>query len=391
MRYSVYYGRNIFIVSVHGRVVRVKRKIMNAERLHAIVLVLSKEMSKTNTVGKLQELINALSRVVNNPNPGYQQTLAQNLKEMYAAVTDAPSDQFSPVWRQILAEIGGENFFGSKLKVNIEAIFSQNQITPAVALDELQQLHNGLQAFKTALDQCSTSLKHFEIGDEKLTPGECEIGVLIPRSAIENKLINFAEELEELSFILDTFSEVVTGTRDSQTIRTISSSDLLVYLQAAAPFAACVAVCVERVVTLYKQLVEIRKLHEEMRKQGVPEKAMSEIENYANNLMLNGIEKIAIDVVNEYHKKDDMERKNELTNAVRIALNKIANRIDNGFNIEVRVAPLTKSDEQEKENKELRKAVESIQSATANMQFLKLEGKPILKLPEGKEDLKKNE
>jgi hypothetical protein len=38
---------------------------MNAERLHAIVLVLSQEMSKTNIVGKLQELINALSQVVN--------------------------------------------------------------------------------------------------------------------------------------------------------------------------------------------------------------------------------------------------------------------------------------------------------------------------------------
>lgn len=360
---------------------------MNAERLHAMVLVLSKEMSKTNTVGKLQEVINALQRVIGSPNPGHQQTLAQNLKAIYEAVTDTPSDQFSPVWRQTLVEIGGENFFGSKLKATIEAIFSQNQITPAAALDELQKLHNGLQAFKTALDQCSASLAHFKIGDEKLAAGECEVGILIPRRAIDNKLINFAEELKELNFIFGTFSELVTGTKDSQTIRTISSSDLLVYLQATVPFAVCVVFCVEHVVALYKQLLEIRKLHQEMRKQGVPEKAMSDIGKYADDLMLKGIEKIATDVVNEYHKKkDDKERRNELTNAVRISLNKIANRIDNGFNIEVRVGPLPKSDE---EDKELRKAVESIQLATVNMQFLKLEGKPILKLPEGKEDLKK--
>ena len=364
---------------------------MNAERLHAIVLALSQEMSKTNTVGKLQELINALSQVVNQSHPANQQTLAQNLKAMYAAVTDAPSDQFSPAWRQVLVEIGGEDLFGSMLKGNIEAIFSRNQITPAVALDELQQLHKRLQAFRTALDQCSTSLKHFKIGDEKLAPGECEIGMLIPRGAVENKLINFADELKELSFILNTFSEVATGTKDDLTIRTISSSDLLVYLQASAPYAAFVAICIERVVALYKQLVEIRKLHQEIRQQGVPEKEMSGIENYANNLMIKGIEKIAVEMVNEYHKKDDKERKNELTNAVRISLNKIANRIDQGFNIEVRVAPLPKPDNQEKENKELRKAVETIQSATANMQFLKLEGKPILKLPEGKEEPKTKE
>lgn len=364
---------------------------MNAERLHAIVLVLNQEMSKMNTVGKLQELINALTQLVNQPHPSHQQTLAQNLKAMYAAVTDAPSDKFSPAWRQILVEIGGANLFGSVLKGDIEAIFARNQITPAVALDELQQLHNRLQSFKTALDQCSASLKYFKIGDEKLAPGECEIGVLIPRNAVKNKLIDFAEELEELGFILNTFAEVATGSKDDLAIRTISSSDLLVYLQASAPYAACVAVCIERVVALYKQLIEIRKLHQEIQQQGVPEQDMSGIEKYANQLMENGIDKIAVDVVNDYHKKDDKGRKNELTNAVRISLNKMANRIDHGFNIEVRVAPIPKPKEEEKENKELNKAIEAIQAATANMQFLKLEGKPILKLPEGNEKPKKKE
>lgn len=364
---------------------------MNAERLHAIVLVLNHEMSDTNTVGKLQELINALSQVVNQPHPSHQQNLSQNLKAMCAAVTETPSDAFSPAWRQILDEIGGGNLFGKVLKTDIETIFARNQITPAVALEELQQLHKRLQSFKMALEQCAASLKHFKIGDEKLAPGECEIGVLIPRVAVENKLNDFAEELKELGFILNTFAEVATGNKDDLTIRTISSSDLLVHLQASAPYAACVAVCIERVVTLYKQLLEIRKLHQEIRKQGVPDKEVSGIENYANQLMEKGIEKIAVDVVNEYHKKDDQGRKNELTNAVRISLNKVANRIDHGFNIEVRVARIPKPEDQGKENKELQKAIEAIQVATANMQFLKLEGKPILKLPEGNEKPKKKE
>ena len=107
--------------------------------------------------------------------------------------------------------------------------------------------------------------------------------------------------------------------------------------------------------------------------------------------MEKGIDKIAVEVVNEYHKKDDKGRKNELTNAVRISLNKVANRIDQGFNIEVRVAPTPKSEDEEKENKELQKAIAAIQAATANMQFMKLEGQPILRLPEGKEKPKKKE
>ncbi|MBI5599414.1 MAG: hypothetical protein HY890_06720 [Deltaproteobacteria bacterium] len=368
---------------------------MNAERLHAIVVALNQEMTTTNSVGKLHELINALHQVVNPPQPqspsSHQQALSQSLKAMYAAVTDTPSDSFSPTWRQILSEIDGEALFGRSLKVAIEAIFAQNQITPAVALAELQQLHKKLQSFKNALDQSSASLKHFKIGDEKLSPGECEIGVLIPRLAVDNKLLSFVGELKELGFILNTFAEISTGNTDDLTIRTISSSDLLVHLQASAPYAACVAVCIERVVTLYKQLLEIRKLHQEIRKQGVPDNETSGIENYANQLMEKGIDKIVIEVVKEYHKKDDKGRKHELTNAVRISLNKIANRIDKGFNYEVRVAPTPKSETEEKEDKELQKAIATIQSATANMQFMKLEGQPILQLPEREEKPKKKE
>lgn len=364
---------------------------MNAERLHAIVTALNQEMTNRNVVNKMQELINALQNMVNQPQPSYQQTLSQNLKAMYAAVTDTPSDNFSPVWRQILRKIGGEDLFGKSLKTIIENIFATNQITPAVALDELRQLQQRLQAFKNAIDQSLSSLRHFKIGDEKLAPGDCEIGILIPRDAVSNQLLDFADELKEFGFILNTFSEVATGKKDELSIRTISSTDLLVHLQAAAPYAACLAVSIERVVALYKQLLEIRKLRQEIRKQGVPDEETTGIENYANQLMEKGIEKIAVEVVNEFHKKDDKGRKNELTNAVRISLNKIANRIDCGFNIEVRVEPIAKKEGDEQENTELQNAIAAIHSAAANMQFIKLEGQPILKLPEGKEKPKKKE
>jgi len=362
---------------------------MNAERLHAVAIALHQEVSQTDTPGKLQQLINALQQVINQPHPQHQQNLSQALKAMYAAANSVPSDTFSPAWRQILSELGGDGLVGESLKTAIEDIFSRNQITPAVALEELQTLHKHLQAFNNALDQALVAFKHFQIGNEKLAPGNCEIGFLIPRTAVENKLLDFADELQEIGFILNTLAEVATGRKDDLKIRTISTSDLLVYLQAAVPYAACVAICVERVVALYKQLLEIRKLHGEILKQGVPNKEMSGIEKYANQLMKTGIEKIAADVIKQYHKIDDDGRKNELMNAVRISLNKLANRIDQGFNFEVRMTPPLAAKNEEKHNLELQKAITTIQSATVNMQFMKLEGQPILRLPEEKEKPKK--
>jgi hypothetical protein len=362
---------------------------MNAERLHAIAIILNQEMSDSNTDGKLRELVNALQTVINQPQqPHHQQSLATNLNAMYSALTDKLSDRFSPAWRQLLSEIGGEDLFGASLKSEIENILSRNQITPAVALEELKELQNRVQSFKTALEQLLSSFRQFAIGDEKLSPGNCEIGMLIPRKAVDNRLIQFADELKELAFILNTLSEVATGKKDHLAIKTISSSDLMVYIDAIVPFAACLAVAVERTVALYKQLLEIRKLRGELLKQGIPKENTVAIEEYANNLMDTGTEKLSVEIVERFYKGNETGRKNELINATKISLNRMANRIDRGYNIEVRVEPIRK-EQQEEGDKDLIENIKIVQAASKNMEFMKLEGKPILHLPEKSEKTKR--
>jgi len=194
--------------------------------------------------------------------------------------------------------------------------------------------------------------------------------------------------LKELSFILNHFSEVATGKPDDLAIKTISSSDLLVYLNAGIPFGACLAVAIERVVSLYKSLLEIRKLQVDIRNQGVPDEATKGIEEYASQHMEKGIQELSVDIVAEFYKGKDGGRKNELITAVRISLNKIANRIDRGYNIEVRCEP--PADDEDGHNEEVKAAVAQVLAASANMQFLKLEGKPLLRLPEKAEQPKPN-
>ena len=109
----------------------------------------------------------------------------------------------------------------------------------------------------------------------------------------------------------------------------------------------------------YKTLLEIRKLNLEIKKLGVPEESAKGIEEYANR---------------------HGGRKNELTTAIRFSLNIIANRIDQGYNIEVRCEPLPTADSEH--TAEQRAAIATVQANAANMKFLKLDGKPILKLAE---------
>ena len=75
---------------------------------------------------------------------------------------------------------------------------------------------------------------------------------------------------------------------------------------------------------------------------------------------------------------------------MKYSLKKIANRIDRGFNIEVRMEePLQPADTDEAataEVKALSRSHEKIREASETLQFLKLEGEPILRLAEGRNE-----
>lgn len=369
---------------------------MNAERLHAIAIALNKEMKAIKTVEKIQNLKESLDNTVNQNHPQYQEELAKNLQIVDSSLASCPSDNFSPAWRQLLSELGGDNLFGLSLHKQIQNIFQTNAITPAVALKQLEALLSKLEAFKEGLENLLSSFQQFKIGNEQLEPGQCEIGMLIPRDAVKNQLPNFAQELKELVFILNTFSEVATGNPEELTIKTISSSDLTVYLDGTARFAACLAVAIERIVALYQRLLEIKKSKAELEKHGVPEEDMAGITAHANNLMSDGIETLTVEIIEKYHPAKDGHRKNELKNAIRISLNRIANRIDRGYNIEVRAEPLKQDKKPEGESdgneaRNLQEAINTIQAAAKNMQFLKLGGSPILRLKESETEKPKKE
>jgi len=199
--------------------------------------------------------------------------------------------------------------------------------------------------------------------------------------------------LERLDDILRVFAELATGSRPDFKIRTISSSDLSVFLDMAPEIGACIAIAVERIVELYKKLLEIRKLRHEMLQQGVPDKELKGVETHAQSMMDSGIDEMVDELLDQYYNKKDHGRKNELKMALKHASKRIASRIDKGFNIEIRVEPFEHSDDQEPDDQtqtpEAETHIQTILDASKSLQFIKLEGDPILALPA--EDTKKED
>lgn len=364
---------------------------MNAEKLNHIAFEIKEDLEIYGIIEKLVALQASLKSLAAQPNnQTYQTKVGESRESLNEALEESGVNHFSPAWKQIIDEIGATNLLGVKLKKRIDRIFQNNTITPKLALEGINEIVEYVQSLNSNLNSLTDSLEFLNIDKDPLEPGQCEIGILIPREYFSNKLLELSKELKELHFILTTLSECLTGQKEDFEIRKVSSSDILVYLLAGIWFTEKFAKIVEYIINNYKSILEIRNLKNELEEKGVPKTNTSSIDEYANRLMEEKIEEKVNQLIKESNIKDE-GRKNEVRNGLTIAMNKLANRIDQGFNIEIRVEPLEErtEGESEKEYNEVLELHDSIDEALQTLEFKKMEGKPILKLPESKRKLKK--
>lgn len=360
---------------------------MNAERLFVVARAIRADMQKTASVESLQKLRDALQQQVSQPQqPQFQQQVAGHRKGLVGALGKASSNDFNPMWRQLVAELHFDGFLGQSLADRIEDIFNRNQITPSAAHQEVATIFDELSKKNAMMVSLTDALGFFGIGAEKLAAGTCEVGILIPRAYVKNRLEEFGAEIEELNKIFGVFQELATGQRESPTIRGISSSDLVVFLEASALVAALIAATLERIVELYKKLLEIRKLHGELAKAGVPQENLKGVEDFANKFMDEGIESAATEILGGYQGRGDKGRSHELSIEFRSSMKKLANRIDRGFNLSIRASEEPIPDPKKKE--ELASHLDVVKAKERLMSFVKVAGPPILSLNAAEEGKK---
>lgn len=357
---------------------------MNTTKLHIIASALKKEMDRVDAVSLVNQASQSLQNQINQPQqPSHQQQLSNHLTKLYENLDDSPVDDYSPAWRDAMNQLGVIDEYGSKLKARVRGIFERNQITPQSALKEMEQLHSDISGTEEHLGGLVESLEYFGVDEDKLEANECEIGIVIPRTYVKDNLKAFGSELIELEKSLLVFSELTTGSRQPIEIRNISSSELSVFLEYLPETGACIAIAVERIVALYKQLLEIKKLKKDLSTHSVPEDKLEGISDYAKSLVAPELDKLTKELMDKYGENIDPQRKNELSIEVGHSLNKIANRIDHGFNIELRVSEEANDEEIETEDTITQaEARQQILKSASKIEYIEYAGTPILFLPE---------
>src|SRR5438552_13700886 len=114
---------------------------MNAERLHALTLLIKAELEHTNAVANIEGIAAALQRVMQQPIAQGQQQLGNAITQFRNGMESSEIENWSPAWTELLKEIGQHDILGSQLGMRIDNIVSRNEITPAIAKQEVDEIN----------------------------------------------------------------------------------------------------------------------------------------------------------------------------------------------------------------------------------------------------------
>jgi hypothetical protein len=360
---------------------------VNAERLNAIAQELREDFAVTEAALLLDQLANYLNAYAANPaDPTASEQVASARRQLSERLSASRTNTFSDSWRLTLEELGIWDLTGDRLRDRIEEIFRRNEITPQIAAEEMTDLNSRIQTVSKSVDGLVDAFEAFDIGAEKLAPGAFEVGFLIPREVVGNEVERLGQEFEELSRILKPFMELAGGGRPDLEVRSISSSDFMLFLGAFAGFAQTVAKVVESLLTSYGKIRTIREKAAELEEAGVPDDALEDLRAHASDRMKIDINALTDTVIGQATADISPERQRELHVEVKRSLTRMANRIDEGYSIEVRsFTPPDDDDEEAAEgvSEESVRAAREITERQPRMRTMNLTGRPILELPEG--------
>jgi hypothetical protein len=342
-------------------------------------------MAVSKLINALTTLVTEFEATVNGSNEATQRAVETRLTEINGKLSTAPSNELSP---GLKAELDEMEIRGIMTRELVGAGL-MNRITNTIesgytvkSLDGLRQLLKDVQSLFSALDHINSSFHALGLETEELAPGEAVVGMLIPPEAIEGSLRGFQKEVRFFANFLALLTETVEGHYEDNKVYSIHASffglESLVTLDVAVQYAQILG----GIKIAYEMLKGFRKLKQDAKNLGVEDKVTDQLTEKGQKEFDEKLDGIVVEVFKE-SKVTDGPRTEELKSGIRLNLNALANRIDQNFIFEVRVALPTDGEDKPQIEAKLKPV-----RAFSKMQFEKLEGSRVLALeePDGEEE-----
>ncbi|MBI4262482.1 hypothetical protein HY624_03080 [Candidatus Uhrbacteria bacterium] len=361
---------------------------MNAEQLHTIASTVIEDVSASDILAKFNNLHKQLNQLASNPgDQKLQQDITTLRRELFDALNALQRRRWPSGIQQTIELLGGGILVSGEIQEGIERIFQTESISPATVRDHVNGVMSEIKTFVDKLTALKTAFDALDIKEEPLEPGEVELGVLIPRSEVKNKLDLLANELMHFDKIFKYFSVVAIGTREEFELTYLSASDLKIFVRPNAKTVALISATVTFILTSLNQIADLKMKYDEFLKSGIEEKHLEGLKKGINEKLAKDLEAFRAELIEQFCGDKKEADKNENSTRLKIAIDHLAPRLERGWSLEVRLGPLpapTEGSAEEGEGAgkgEDHALYEKLQDDAQRLKRLAPIGTPILSLP----------
>jgi hypothetical protein len=235
-----------------------------------------------------------------------------------------------------MEEIDVLSYYGNYALAEINSILTSSNYDIQKTIKELESFKEERDKIVLIIENTRLNLDALKIDPHYHKNTTFEVGILIPKELTDNKIVLLTKELNKWDKVLKTFRELAEGETEDTEISFVSNGSLQFFIDNSPQVAMCLAMVLERVAKLYKNIIEIREAREKLKTLGISPVESKFIEKQEKDQFNKEIEKISTDLVKQFAIKNiETGRLNELKIAVKGHVTYICKCVDSGITIEI--------------------------------------------------------
>jgi hypothetical protein len=307
---------------------------MNASRLLRVLSDLEHDLG-SKVLPAIQNLVAVVTAARDNPAQDVSDQLQGAIDVSKESAVAMTASGYAPSYQSILTQTGLGSLSGAGLIGRIEGCFSGSAMNPGGALKKLTELQRELDAARKNAAQTAAGMRKLGIEEYQVADGEFEVGLTLPIRRDKAQLKSLSKEIEDWNKILRPFQEAAGDDEREVQVRSISNSEFLLFLAASPWVADKLLAVVERLLTVYDKILDIRRKWRELVDLGVPTQDLAAARRTEKQLLDDAVAELASEVMKDVSKSVTANRRTEVEAAITISIRGVAKFLDRGGAVEV--------------------------------------------------------
>lgn len=263
---------------------------------------------------------------------------------------------------EILSKIGANKFIGKLGLIEFEKVLTANTYNTQKTVENLQKYLTERKDFAELVSKTEENLTTLKFKSYYHVNDKFEVGLLMPTEYTNKKIKTITKELNHWDKVFKTLKELSGENPEDTELNFVSNGSLQFFIDNPAQSATCLAIAIERIVKVYKNILEIRTTREKLKELGINTAEQKSIEKQEKEIFTKEMDKISSEIIKEFASKSiENERLNELKIAMNGHVRYIAKCIDGGMTIEI-TPPIMTGLNTEKETEENKEEIKQIKT-----------------------------